>query len=342
MEIHTQNNFDMNTKANPASSANAPDSARPAVSVVIPAYNRAHCVAAAVESVFAQTFKDVEIIVVDDGSTDGTGKVLETFGNCVRLIHQSNGGVSSARNTGVRAARGKWVAFLDSDDRWYPDKLGRQVAALEKYNSKVCFTRSITHQGKLLRDVDSISPVTRELELLYVENSVDSVCLAPRHPLIQTLVAEKALLEQIGLFDESFPAAEDAELIFRLSFFSGFLYVDRPLVTIFENSNNSLTFSANLASLARRNQSYLRLLAHMYWRLAETSPEKLPVLRKRLGYFVSRRAEIACVAGERPVARALARDGMLYAGTFRDFARCAGVLLCPGLLCTRARRKWLV
>lgn len=332
----------MNTTANPALSTSVTDSGRPAVTVVIPAYNRAHCVAAAVESVFAQTFNDVEIIAVDDGSSDGTGKVLETFTPSIRVIRQDNGGVSSARNTGVRAARGKWIAFLDSDDQWHPDKLGRQIAALEKYNGKVCFTRSITQRGELLRDVDSISPVTRESELLYVANAVDSVCLAPRHPLIQTMVAEKTLLEQIGLFDESFPAAEDAELIFRLSFFSGFLYVDRPMVTIFENSDNSLTFSTKLDSQARRSQSYLRLLAHMYWRIAETSPEKLPVIRKRLGYFVSRRAEIACVAGERPVARALARDGILYAGTFRDFARCAGVLLCPGLLRTRARKKWFV
>lgn len=318
------------------------DSVFPAVSVVIPAYNRAHCVAAAVESVFAQTFKDVEVIAVDDGSSDGTGDVLEKFGQRIHLIRQDNRGASSARNTGVRAARGKWIAFLDSDDRWYPDKLGRQITALEKYNSKVCFTRSINNQGKLLRDVDSISPVARESELLYVENAVDSVCLAPRHPLIQTMVADKTLLEKIGLFDESFPAAEDAELIFRLSFLTGFLYVDSPLVTIFENSENSLTFSLKLASQARRNQSYLRLLAHMYWRLAETSPEKLSVMRKRFGYFISRRAEIACAAGHRPVARALAREGILFASSLRDFARCAGILLCPGLVAARARKKWPV
>jgi hypothetical protein len=191
-----------------------------------------------------------------------------------------------------------------------------------------------------LRDIDFISSTPREPGLFYVENAVDSVCLSPRHPLIQTMVAEKALLEHVGLFDESFPAAEDAELIFRLSFFSGFLYVDQPLVTIFENSENSLTYSRNLASQARRNQSYLRLSAQMYWRLVETSPEKLSVTRKRLGYYISRRAEIACAAGERPVARALAREGILFAGNFRDFAICAGVLLCPGLVRTRARKKW--
>src|SRR5580693_6435496 len=100
---------------NSTSSIEAANAPAPAVSVVVPAYNRAHCVAAAVESVFAQTFKDFEIIAVDDGSSDGTGKVLEQFGAKIRLIRQENRGVSSARNAGVRAARGKWIAFLDSD-----------------------------------------------------------------------------------------------------------------------------------------------------------------------------------------------------------------------------------
>lgn len=160
--------------------------------------------------------------------------------------------------------------------------------------------------------------------------------------MIQTMVAEKRILEQVGLFDESFHAAEDAELIFRMSFLSGFLYIDRPLTTIFENSANSLTYNEELGPMARRNQSYLRLLAHMYWRLADISPEKISVMRKRLGYFISRRAEIACASGEQMVARGLARDGIFFAGSFRDFARCAGVLLAPGLVRARAQKKWPV
>jgi glycosyltransferase involved in cell wall biosynthesis len=318
-----------------------PNRSTPAVSVVIPAYNRAHCVGGAVESVFAQTFEDFEIIAVDDGSSDSTGEVLEKFGESIRLIRQANRGVSSARNVGVRAARGKWIAFLDSDDRWHAEKLQRQMAALHKYNGKICFTRCINQKGEILRDIDSLSAVLHEPEILYVEDAVDAVCLAPRHPLIQTMVAEKDLLERAHLFDESFPAAEDAELIFRLSFSSGFHYIDRPLVTIFEHSDNSLTYSQNLVSLARRNHSYLRLLAHMYWRLVETSPEKLPVMRKRLSYFISRRAEIACAAGEPNVARAMAREGILFAGSLRDVVRCAGVLMCPGFMRSRARKKWV-
>ncbi|MGH7942144.1 MAG: glycosyltransferase family 2 protein [Limisphaerales bacterium] len=313
----------------------------PVVSVVIPAYNRAHCITATVESALAQTFKDLEIIAVDDGSSDGTSSVLAQFGSRIRLIQQDNRGVSSARNTGVRAARGKWIAFLDSDDHWHPKKLERQIAALQKFNGKICFTRCINQQGEILRDIDFLPARPQEPQVLYVQDAVDSVCLSPRHPLVQTMVAERTFLEMAGLFDESFHAAEDAELIFRLSFFSGFLYVDQPLVTIFEGTDNSLTFSNNLDFQARRTQSYLRLMAEMYWRLADTSPEKVSVMRQRLGYFISRRAEIACAAGQSAVARTLAQDGIRLARSIRDFARCAGVLIWPGLIRSRARKKWV-
>ncbi|MGH8023627.1 MAG: glycosyltransferase family 2 protein [Limisphaerales bacterium] len=318
------------------------DLTAPAVSVVIPVYNRVHCVSVAVESVFEQTFKDFEIIAVDDGSSDGSDKVLERFGGQIRLLRQEHRGVSAARNAGVRAARGQWIAFLDSDDQWRAEKLERQIAALKKYNGRICFTRSTTHREQMVPDIEYISANLCEPGLFYVQNAVDSVCVSPRHPLIQSMVVDRVLLDQVGLFDESFPAAEDAELLFRLSFLSGFFYLDRPLVTVFEGSENSLTYSKALLMQARRNHSYLRLSAHMYWRLAETSPEKLPTLKKRLGYYISRRAELACAAGHNRVARVLARDGLLFARSFRDFVRCAAVLLCPGVVRFRAKKKWHV
>ncbi len=312
----------------------------PIISVVIPAFNREHCVANAVESALAQTFDDFEIIAIDDGSSDGTANVLKKFGQAIRLVHQKNRGVSAARNTGIRAARGKWIAFLDSDDHWHPEKLEQQLKALQKHSAKICFTRCVNTQNEPFRDLEFISATSHESQIYSVKNAIDAVCLSPRHPMIQTMVIEKELLENVGLFDESLHAAEDAELIFRLSFFSGFLYIDRPLTTIHENSSNSLTYSQKLGPLARRNQSYLRLLGQMYWRMSEISPEKLSVMRKRMGYFISRRAEIACAAGEQPVARALARDGIFFAGSFRDFARCAGILLLPYLMRSRAQKKW--
>src|SRR4051812_30232823 len=98
----------------------------PQVSVIIPAHNSADFIGTAVESVLAQTFADYEIVVVDDGSTDGTREVLERFEGRIVYLHQQNRGVSAARNAGIRRSRGELVCFLDADDIWRPEKLARQ------------------------------------------------------------------------------------------------------------------------------------------------------------------------------------------------------------------------
>ena len=101
------------------------------VSVVIPTYNYGRYLATAIESALAQTFVPLEVIVVDDGSTDDTPQILETFGNRIQTIRQLNQGAGAARNTGIAAARGEYVAFLDSDDIWKPRKLQMQIARFD-------------------------------------------------------------------------------------------------------------------------------------------------------------------------------------------------------------------
>ena len=103
----------------------------PLVSVIIPTYNRADLVRQALASVKAQTYRDFEIVVVDDGGTDGTCEALSAWREIRVLRHAHRRGVSAARNTGIDAARGEWLAFLDSDDLWLPDKLARQIFWLE-------------------------------------------------------------------------------------------------------------------------------------------------------------------------------------------------------------------
>jgi len=115
------------------------------ISVVIPAYNAAEYIGRAIDSVLAQTRRPDEIIVVDDGSTDDTASIVETYGSQVRLIRQENAGVSAARNTGIDAATGEWIAFLDSDDEWLKEKLQLQVELLGRNSELVWSTANFIY-----------------------------------------------------------------------------------------------------------------------------------------------------------------------------------------------------
>lgn len=120
----------------------------PQISVVIPVYNRPHRVLRAIESVWKQDFQDFELIVVDDGSTDNTSDVLRPLQSRLRYVRQQNKGPGAARNCGVQHAVGEWVAFLDSDDTWLPNKLSRQMAWAESVKADVCFHDALTSEGE--------------------------------------------------------------------------------------------------------------------------------------------------------------------------------------------------
>ena len=125
----------------------------PTVSVIIPAFNAGWCVRKAIDSVLAQDYADSEVIVVNDGSTDDTAAVLASYGSAIRLIDQPNGGMSNARNAGIRAARGEFLAFLDSDDWWLPGKLTQQVELLRRHPELgfcSCAARVEDMEGRLL------------------------------------------------------------------------------------------------------------------------------------------------------------------------------------------------
>jgi glycosyltransferase involved in cell wall biosynthesis len=313
---------------------------QPLITVVIPAYNRERYVASAVESVLNQTYQNLEIIVVDDGSTDGTVKALEPYAGRIILFCQPNAGVSAARNVGIRAARGHWIAFLDSDDWWKPQKLERQVRAIEKYGVRMCFTRSESDAGEIFQDVEEVVATVKEPGVLHVADAATSVCLARRHPYVQSLLIEKPLLEKVGLFDESLSNADDTQIIFRLSFYSGYLYLDEPLVVIRIGTNNSLTYNQKPDAAIRRFNAYLRVQAEMYWRLVLDDPPKAAVSRGRMAYFTLRRAQLACATGDYPLTRALARNTMVMAVDLRTFLTGVLMYVLPWPLRSRCRKKF--
>jgi GT2 family glycosyltransferase len=195
----------------------------PVVSVVIPTFNRWPFVGEAVESVFAQSYSDFELIVVDDGSTDETQKELAKFRSRLRLFVKAREGVAAARNFGVRRAVGRYVAFLDSDDLWRPKKLEMQTAFMEKKPAvQICQTEEIwIRHGvrvnpKSKHQKPSGDIFARSLEL----------CLVSPSAVMMT----KELFSRFGGFDERFPVCEDYDLWLRIAVEHPVPLIPKPLI----------------------------------------------------------------------------------------------------------------
>jgi teichuronic acid biosynthesis glycosyltransferase TuaG len=196
----------------------------PRVSAIIPTYNYARYAAAAVESALSQSFKDLEIVVVDDGSTDETAETLRPFGRCIRYIRQAHRGLAAARNMGIRVSRGRYLAFLDSDDLWLPDKTSMQIAQLDPnpavglvYCEAALFTEA--SPTEIPHSYWAHHPSGRILPSLLRHNVVPS----------PTPMVRREMFDQVGLFDESLGACEDWDMWIRIAQVSEFGYVDRVL-----------------------------------------------------------------------------------------------------------------
>jgi glycosyltransferase involved in cell wall biosynthesis len=184
----------------------------PVVSVIIPAYQHGRCIEEALESVIAQKFRDFEIIVINDGCTDDTEEVLQPYveKNLIRYFHQQNQGISATRNRGLSLASGEFVAFLDDDDVWVPDKLEWQVDALVNSPALVVGGLSSVFGNKSDRKVivESSGYTVLETEMLFGGNPFGSPG--------QTLIRKSALLA-IGGFDPTIWGADDHDVWIRLS-----------------------------------------------------------------------------------------------------------------------------
>jgi glycosyltransferase involved in cell wall biosynthesis len=215
------------------------------VSTIIPTYNRANLITEALDSVLAQTFPNVEVIVVDDGSTDATSEVLARYGGRIRVIYQRNAGPAAARNRGIAAANGEFIAFLDSDDLWLPEKLERQVNLLERLGNGVpcCLSNiRLSYENRELTsfEIAWLNPAINE----GVWRNPDEV-LATRFVLFnQGVVVRHDVLEEMGGFDERFWLLEDYDLALRLSVKGDWAFVRDPLVIWRESATSSLSRDA--------------------------------------------------------------------------------------------------
>ena len=190
------------------------------ISVVVPAYNAEKYIARSIDSVLAQTRPVDEIIIVDDGSTDTTAEVIKGYGDKIHYIHQSNAGVSAARNAGIQAAIGEWTAFLDADDEWLPDRLMQQTRLLQKHPHLVWIGGNyITCSCSEGRKASRVEP-THIGQFTGNSGIIEDYFIGTCYNLgghTDTMLIRKEVLLQAGLFDMQMSKGEDLDLWWKIA-----------------------------------------------------------------------------------------------------------------------------
>lgn len=193
------------------------------VSVIIPSYNRVEWLKEAIDSVLAQSYPACEVIIIDDGSTDLTRELVAGYGRQLRYFYQQNRGVSSARNLGIHAATGKYIALLDSDDLWLPSKVEAQVAIMEQQpDLRLCHTEEIW-----IRRGVRVNPKKKHQKYGgYIFPYCLPLCvISPSSVLIR-----RSLFHEVGYFDENLPACEDYDLWLRITKTYPVHFIETPLI----------------------------------------------------------------------------------------------------------------
>ena len=200
----------------------------PKISVVIPTYNREHYIEKAIDSVMAQTYQDFEVVLVDDGSEDNTREKIKKYGERVLYFYQENKGIPGARNTGIRNSRGDYIAFLDSDDYWRPEKLKRQMKLFNDhpdYGLVASCCASVEMDGSF-RERNRLGKSGWVLNDIFKANFIRT----------SSAIIKKSCFEKVGLFDEQLQQCQEYDLWMRMAaeFPIGFInesltvYVDNP------------------------------------------------------------------------------------------------------------------
>ncbi|MCG2739675.1 MAG: glycosyltransferase [Syntrophaceae bacterium] len=195
----------------------------PVVSVVIPTFNRSGFIIEAIESVYAQTFGDFDVIVVDDGSNDGTAEIVSEKFPLIEVIIQKNRGVSAARNVGINHSKGKYIAFLDSDDLWLPEKLQAQVDFFrENPDISICQTEELW-----IRNGKRVNPKNKHKKHSgWIFKECIPLCIVSP----SAVMIKREVFEKIGLFDEELPACEDYDLWLRAALQYEIITLPEPLI----------------------------------------------------------------------------------------------------------------
>ncbi len=212
---------------------------KPLISVIIPTYNRGWIIKEAIDSVLSQDYRDFELIIVDDGSTDNTLEILNSYQDDITVLRQNNHGVSAARNLGIMAASGRFVAFLDSDDLWLPQKLSSQVDYFNlNPDAIICQTEEIW-----IRKGVRVNPKKRHKKPwgMIFEQSLALCLVSPSAVMIR-----RSLFDEVGFFDEKLPVCEDYDLWLRISCRFPVYLIDTPLIIKRGGHDDQLSASSGL------------------------------------------------------------------------------------------------
>lgn len=207
------------------------------VSVIIPVYNREDTIERAIDSVLCQTYSNIELIIVDDGSTDKSIERVHSYHDArIRLICQNeHGGANRARNAGIKDARGEYIAFQDSDDEWLPDKLKIQIDYMRVHQAEACYCALYNYTGKEAKTIPPDYENKEKYETNLKEVLRERNCVGT-----PTLVLHKSVFEKMGKngFDETMPRYQDYDFIIRLVQCVDVAYVAQPLVHPYKSPNS--------------------------------------------------------------------------------------------------------
>jgi glycosyltransferase involved in cell wall biosynthesis len=268
----------------------------PAISVIIPAYNAAAFVGNAIESALAQTYPPLEILVVDDGSQDATAQIVARYGAPVRLIQQANGGTAAARNRAAREARGTWLAFLDADDTWLPEKLECQIPYTTSPNIGIVHCASTGHRNK------PALPDRISFDRLWEQNCIGN----------SSVLLRRSAFEQVGRFNEdrALMSVEDYNLWLRLAW-AGWTIITCP-GELWSYTPAEGSLSGQVQRMARAEMTNVDVLCqHLQLPAPRVTEKRLAIYReygRLLFYFrdlTTARHYIACALRLSPSASML-------------------------------------
>lgn len=276
------------------------------VSVIIPTYNRATTLLDAVESALRQTYRNIEVIVVDDGSSDGTEHVLRDFGDRISVIRQANAGPSAARNRGVAESNGEIVAFLDSDDHWMPDKIERQVALMKCGGPDmcccVCNARVMGADGEYSGNTFDFAGIHVAFTEGQWTNPQD--ILATRFLLFNQVVAvRREAFDRVGGFKENLRLLEDYELAVRLASIGVWGVISEPLVIKY-NETRGIGWECMLDRV-----KHARVCTDVITGLIESVHDLGPLARLNLERSLSELRTESCALD------LIRRGGIIFSGT---------------------------